>query len=70
MNVLNTNNVEEPLGLEFLLDELHIAKPRMRLTGSQRAQRKRPRALALYEEFDELRRWGRMYCDPAGPGER
>ncbi len=28
---------------------------------------KRNRAIALYDEFQELRRWGRMYCDPAGP---
>lgn len=34
------------------------------------AERKRPRTLALYDEFDELRRWGRRYCDPAGPGEQ
>lgn len=33
------------------------------------AERKRLRAIALYEEFQELRRWGRMFCDPAGPVE-
>ena len=33
------------------------------------AERKRMRALALYDEFQELRRWGRMHCDPAGPTE-
>lgn len=33
----------------------------------QEAEGKRPRALALYEEFNELRRWGRLFCDPAGP---
>lgn len=33
------------------------------------AERKRMRAIALYDEFQELRRWGRMYCDPAGPAE-
>ena len=32
-------------------------------------ERKRPRALALYDEFHELRRWGRNFCDPAGPSE-
>ena len=31
--------------------------------------RKRLRAAALYEEFQELRDWGRMYCEPAGPTE-
>jgi len=31
------------------------------------AERKRMRAFALYDEFQELRRWGRMHCDPAGP---
>ncbi len=35
----------------------------------QEADRKRLRAGALYDEFQELRRWGRMFCDPAGPGE-
>jgi NH3-dependent NAD+ synthetase len=30
-------------------------------------ERKRMRTIALYDEFQELRRWGRMYCDPAGP---
>lgn len=30
-------------------------------------ERKRLRAIALYDEFNELRRWGRRYCDPAGP---
>ena len=33
------------------------------------AERKRMRAIALHDEFQELRRWGRMYCDPAGPKE-
>jgi AAA+ superfamily predicted ATPase len=31
------------------------------------AERRRMRAVSLYEEFMELRRWGRMYCEPAGP---
>lgn len=31
------------------------------------AERKRMRAIALYDEFQDLRRWGQMYCDPAGP---
>jgi SpoVK/Ycf46/Vps4 family AAA+-type ATPase len=30
-------------------------------------ERKRMRAIALYDEFQDLRRWGQMYCDPAGP---
>jgi ATPase family associated with various cellular activities (AAA) len=30
-------------------------------------ERKRMRAIALYDEFQELRRWGRKHCDPAGP---
>jgi SpoVK/Ycf46/Vps4 family AAA+-type ATPase len=29
--------------------------------------RKRMRAVAIYDEYQELRRWGRMYCLPAGP---
>jgi MoxR-like ATPase len=33
----------------------------------QECQRKRMRALGLYDEFQELRIWGRRYCDPAGP---
>jgi AAA+ superfamily predicted ATPase len=33
------------------------------------AERKRRRARALYDEFQALRRWGRMFCDPAGPVE-
>jgi hypothetical protein len=28
-------------------------------------ERKRARALAIYDEFRELRRWGQQYCDPA-----
>ena len=32
-------------------------------------ERKRMRAIALYDEFQELRRWGRLHCDPAGPAE-
>ncbi|MFZ3047111.1 MAG: ATP-binding protein [Desulfatirhabdiaceae bacterium] len=30
-------------------------------------ERKRMRAIALYDEFHELRRWGRTFCEPAGP---
>ena len=30
-------------------------------------ERKRTRAIALYDEFQELRRWGRTFCEPAGP---
>ena len=30
-------------------------------------ERKRLRAIAIYDQFQELRRWGRMYCEPAGP---
>lgn len=36
------------------------------LLGEQ-ANRKRLRAIALYDEFQDLRRWGHMFCDPAGP---
>lgn len=32
-------------------------------------ERKRLRAISLYDEFQELRRWGKMFCDPAGPVE-
>lgn len=39
------------LSLEHLLEE---------------AVRKHPRVLALYEEFRDLRRWGNIYCEPAG----
>jgi len=31
------------------------------------AEGKRMRVVAVYDEFKEIRRWGRMYCDPAGP---
>jgi len=31
------------------------------------AARKRSRALALYREFQPLREWGHLHCDPAGP---
>ena len=41
-----------PLSLGLLRDEV---------------ARRRPRVFALYEEFQELRRWGRLYCEPAGP---
>lgn len=30
-------------------------------------EKKRMRALAIYDEFQDLRRWGRQFCDPAGP---
>ena len=33
----------------------------------QQIERKRMRAFALYDEFDALRRWGRTFCEPAGP---
>jgi len=33
------------------------------------ADRKRLRAIGLYDEFQELRRWGQLYCEPAGPTE-
>ena len=36
---------------------------------SREIERKRLRAIALYDEFQELRRWGQMYCEPAGPSE-
>jgi len=32
----------------------------------EEVERKKLRAYALYDEFDALRRWGRMYCEPAG----
>lgn len=41
-----------PLSIEYLKTEV---------------ERKRMRAIALYDEFEQLRRWGRTYCDPAGP---
>jgi len=34
---------------------------------AQEMERKSMRVIALYDEFQELRRWGQMYCDPAGP---
>ena len=34
------------------------------------AERKRMRVIALYDEFRELRRWGQMYCEPAGPTDK
>jgi len=33
-------------------------------------ERKRTRVLALYDQFQELRRWGSIYCDPAGPPDK
>ena len=36
--------------------------------GAQ-AERKRMRALALHDEFQELRRWGSRHCDPAAPAD-
>jgi len=30
---------------------------------------KRPQVLALYDQFRDLRRWGSVYCQPAGPRE-
>jgi SpoVK/Ycf46/Vps4 family AAA+-type ATPase len=30
-------------------------------------ERKNMRVIALYDEFQELRGWGRKHCDPAGP---
>ena len=42
------------LGLDLLLDEV---------------ERRRLRAIALYDEFQELRDWGKMFCEPAGPTE-
>lgn len=44
-----------PLSAELLRDEV---------------DRKKMRAYALYDEFDGLRRWGRMYCEPAGESVR
>lgn len=41
-----------PLTIELLLEQ---------------AKRKRMRAITMYTEFEKLRRWGRMFCDPAGP---
>jgi hypothetical protein len=35
----------------------------------EQIERKRLRAIALYDEFAELRRWGHMHCDPASPNE-
>lgn len=29
--------------------------------------RKRMQALSVYEQFQELRKWGKTYCEPAGP---
>lgn len=33
----------------------------------QQIEGKRMRAFSLYDEFDGLRRWGRTFCEPAGP---
>jgi SpoVK/Ycf46/Vps4 family AAA+-type ATPase len=30
-------------------------------------EKKRSRALAIHDEFQDLRRWGKLFCDPAGP---
>lgn len=34
---------------------------------TQEVARKQQRVAALYTEFEGLRHWGRLYCDPAGP---
>lgn len=34
---------------------------------NEEIEKKHMRALVLYDQFRELRAWGRMYCDPAGP---
>jgi SpoVK/Ycf46/Vps4 family AAA+-type ATPase len=44
------NYHQRPLTTEFL---------------TAQTERKRARALALHDEFRELRRWGQQYCDPA-----
>jgi hypothetical protein len=36
---------------------------------SDQVERKRNRVLALYGEFDGLRSWAKVHCEPAGPGE-
>lgn len=43
---------DQPLGATHLLHEV---------------RRKQHRARALYDQFQPLRRWGRLHCDPAGP---
>lgn len=35
----------------------------------QHMERRRMRAIALYDEFQNLRDWGRLHCDPAGPAD-
>lgn len=45
---------QQPLTVERLRQEINA---------------KRPRVLALYDQFQELRRWGRHHCLPAGPSE-
>nr|ALS91104.1 FtsH_fam: ATP-dependent metallopeptidase [uncultured bacterium] len=36
---------------------------------SDQVERKRNRVLALYSEFDGLRSWAKVHCEPAGPDE-
>lgn len=44
----------------------HEAKPLDRTHLQTEIERKAPRVEALYKEFDRLRQWGQIYCEPAG----
>lgn len=45
----------------------HMCQPLTLEMLRHEAERKRLRAVALYDEFHDLRTWGRLHCDPAGP---
>ena len=43
----------------------HLKRPLDEATLLLEIERKRARTSALYDEFNALRRWGALYCDPA-----
>ena len=43
----------------------HENQPLTRERLGNEVERKRARAVALYDEFRELRHWGQQHCDPA-----
>jgi AAA+ superfamily predicted ATPase len=45
----------------------HFGQPLTLDMLKREAERKRLRAIAMYDEFRSLREWGRHNCDPAGP---
>ena len=48
--IASASHVNQPLTMDRIVEQI---------------ERKRPRVLAIYDEFRELRHWGQVYCDPA-----